>query len=188
MNPETDRELKRKDVIQKKEHRTKRDAISATKFDFIGDDKSQIFLMRKNYSQEMCITLGFALLMIGLLGFVMPNLFAMHLGYILNVIHFVSGFTALVLGFKSVSAAKVFCALGGISYLSVGVSGFYFGSQGFATVGGVGEDQYLWRVIPEIIELASADHYFNSAIGVGFLFGLLFIMNVKTSKSHEFSL
>jgi len=94
----------------------------------------------------------------------------MHLSYALNIIHFVSGTAALVFGFRSTSAAKVFCAFGGLGYLSIGVFGFFFGRQDFATIGSVGEDQYLWKVIPETIELASADHYFNCAIGVGFSF------------------
>jgi hypothetical protein len=73
----------------------------------------------------VCKILGVVLLLVGLLGFAVPNLLGMHLTPIHNFIHLLTAAIALYLGFAgSVDAARTFCLAFGAVYLLLGVLGF----------------------------------------------------------------
>jgi Domain of unknown function (DUF4383) len=78
--------------------------------------------MAKTY----CKILGVAMLLAGVLGFVMPRLLGFHLTPVHNVIHLVTGALAAYLGFggSSYGAAQTFCRVFGVVYGLVALLGF----------------------------------------------------------------
>jgi hypothetical protein len=76
-------------------------------------------------AKTICKVLGAVFLVVGLLGFVAPNLLGMHLSVAHNIIHLISGALALYLGFAgSYNAARTFCLVFGAVYLLLGLLGF----------------------------------------------------------------
>src|SRR5215475_4717566 len=83
--------------------------------------KQRRFVMAK----AICKVLGVVLLIVGLLGFLSPNLLGMHLSGIYNIIHLISAALALYFGFvASPSAARTFSLIFGAVYLLLGALGF----------------------------------------------------------------
>jgi hypothetical protein len=75
-------------------------------------------------ARTLCKIMGTVLLLVGILGFAQPGLLGMHLTPIHNVIHLVSGATALYLGLNgSRSSVRQFCLVFGAVYLSLAVLG-----------------------------------------------------------------
>jgi len=69
--------------------------------------------------------LGFVFIVVGLAGFVMPNLLGMHLSLTHNLIHLISGAVALYFGYAaSYGAARSFCLVFGVIYLLLAIIGF----------------------------------------------------------------
>ncbi|HEX7674420.1 MAG TPA: hypothetical protein VF412_09620 [Bdellovibrio sp.] len=124
---------------------------------------------RKNYAQEVCVVLGFTFFVVGLLGFVMPYFLNMHLSYMLNVIHFVTGLAALWFGFQGLQTAKRFNYIAGAIYLVLGLLGYVAGVHGAASVANPVEDDFLWVAIPRVLELGSVDHVVNIVAGLIFI-------------------
>jgi hypothetical protein len=76
-------------------------------------------------AKAICKVLGIVFLIIGLLGFIFPNLLGMHLSGIHNIIHLISAALALYFGFvASPSAARAFSLIFGAIYLLLGALGF----------------------------------------------------------------
>ncbi len=76
-------------------------------------------------AKAICKVLGVIFLVVGLLGFVFPNLLGMHLSGAHNVIHLISAALALYFGFAaSPSAARSFSLIFGAIYLLIGALGF----------------------------------------------------------------
>jgi hypothetical protein len=76
-------------------------------------------------ANTLCKILGVVLILIGITGFVYPNLLGMHLTQVHNIIHLVSGVLALYFGFfASWSAARTFSIIFGAVYLLLGIIGF----------------------------------------------------------------
>ena len=76
-------------------------------------------------AKTLCKILGVVLLLVGLLGFALPNLLGMHLTAIHNVVHLVTAVIALYLGFAgSAGGARTFCVVFGAIYLLLGILGF----------------------------------------------------------------
>src|SRR6266542_1584955 len=79
--------------------------------------KQRRFVMAK----AICKVLGVIFLILGLLGFVSPNLLGMHLSGFHNIIHLISAALALYFGFAaSPSAARTFSLIFGAIYLLLG--------------------------------------------------------------------
>jgi hypothetical protein len=77
--------------------------------------------MAKTY----CRILGVAMLLAGVLGFVMPRLLGFHLTPVHNLIHLVTGALAAYLGFAgSYAGAQNFCRAFGVVYGLVALLGF----------------------------------------------------------------
>jgi hypothetical protein len=118
-------------------------------------------------AKTIATLLGVVFLLVGLIGFAVPDLMGAHLSPAHNVIHLVSGAISLYLGLKgSLSAAKTFGLAFGAVYLLLGVAGFALGtsSDGHAS---------LLRVIPGTLELGQMDHIIHVAIGGLYLIGAL---------------
>ena len=76
-------------------------------------------------AKAICKVLGVVFLIVGLLGFVSPNLLGMHLSGIHNIMLLISAALALYFGFAaSPSAARTFSLAFGAIYLLLGALGF----------------------------------------------------------------
>ena len=114
-------------------------------------------------AKTVCKILGVVFLLVGVLGFVTPNLLGAHLTTPHNVVHLVSGAIALYLGFAgSLSAARAFCLVFGVLYLGLGILGMAVGTAPDRT----------WIVGP--LHFGQADHGIHVLLGVVFLAGGLF--------------
>ncbi len=122
-------------------------------------------------AKTFCKILGVAFLLVGVLGFTpILNFLGAHLTPIHNVVHIVSGLVALYFGFAgSLSAAKGFCYIFGVAYLTLGLLGLVLGNPA---------ENRMWHVGP--LMLGAVDHGLHMILGVAFLAGGLF-----TKKTGE---
>jgi hypothetical protein len=136
------------------------------------------------YAQEVSVIMGFAFLIIGLVGFVVTDLAQLHLGYAHSVIHFISGLLALWFGFSSYTAAKRFDITFGIIYGLLGLFGFAYGKPGTPSMGNMSKDAHLWKFIPEKLELGTTDHALHILIGVIFIAGAFLTFRGKNKTAR----
>ncbi|HET8783340.1 MAG TPA: DUF4383 domain-containing protein [Pyrinomonadaceae bacterium] len=114
-------------------------------------------------AKTVCKILGVVFVLVGLIGFVKPDLLGAHLSMYHNIVHLVSGAVALYLGFAgSLTAARAFCLVFGVVYLGLGILGMAVGT---------GADR-MWEVGP--LHFGQADHGIHILLGVVFLAGGLF--------------
>src|SRR5690348_13622409 len=114
-------------------------------------------------AKTVCKILGVVFLLVGVLGFVKPDLLGAHLTMPHNLVHIVSGVIALYFGFAgTLSAAKAFSLVFGVVYLALGILGMALGTG----------EQRMWIVGP--LHLGQADHGIHILLGVIFLAGGLF--------------
>jgi len=105
--------------------------------------------------------LGVVFVLVGLLGFVMPNLLGAHLSTTHNLVHLISGAVALYLGFAgTLSAARLFCIVFGIVYALLGICGFLLGD---------GADRMF--NVAGLLHLGMMDHIIHIVLGLLFLIG-----------------
>lgn len=113
-------------------------------------------------ANRIATILGVLFLLVGLLGFVMPDLLGAHLTFAHNIIHLVSGAISLWLGLKGTpGGAKTFCLVFGLVYLLLGVVGFLIGT---------GDDRML-TLIPDQLMFGTMDHIIHILLGAIYLFG-----------------
>jgi hypothetical protein len=118
-------------------------------------------------AKTVCKSLGVVFLLVGLLGFVKPDLLNAHLSTAHNLVHIVSGAIALYFGFAgTLSAAKAFSLVFGVVYLALGILGMALGT---------GDDR-MWMLGP--LHFGTADHGIHILLGVIFLAGGLFTKRV----------
>jgi hypothetical protein len=107
-------------------------------------------------AKTVATILGIVFLLVGLAGFVAPNMLGAHLSTTHNIIHLASGAISLYLGLAgSLPAARMFCLAFGAVYLLLGVAGFVLGS---------GEGR-MFHVIPGALELGTPDHIIHVLLG-----------------------
>src|SRR5918992_813740 len=126
-------------------------------------------------AKTICKLLGVVFLLVGIIGFVKPDLMGTHLSMAHNLVHILSGILALYFGFAgSLSGARGFALAFGAVYLLLGIVGFIMGSPGASTIANMTmEDGRLWKVIPGTLELGTADHAVHILLGIVFLAGAL---------------
>ncbi|HEX8255497.1 MAG TPA: DUF4383 domain-containing protein [Thermoanaerobaculia bacterium] len=135
-------------------------------------------------ANRIATILGIGFLLVGILGFVMPEALGMHLSMTHNVIHLVSGAAALYLGLKgSPSAAKSFCLTFGAVYLLLGIAGFVAGGDADPTVPGP-HDSRLLKVIPGAFEVGTMDHIVHILLGALFLISGLMTKTVRPTTER----
>ena len=111
-------------------------------------------------AKTVCKLLGLVFVIVGIAGFVAPELLGAHLNLPHNVVHLISGAIALYLGFSgSASAARAFCLIFGIVYLLLGVCGWFLGTGG----------EHMLTIGP--LMLGKMDHIIHILLGVIFLVG-----------------
>ena len=126
----------------------------------------------KSAAQKFCIGLGVFLLVIGMAGFAIPNLWGARFGAVHNVIHIISGVIALWYGAgRSALSAKRFSQLIGGFYLLMGVVGLLLGA---------GNADALWRALPNILEFGTVDHFLHLAVAAAFFLGALLTLRHKS--------
>jgi hypothetical protein len=128
-------------------------------------------------AKTICKLLGVVFLLVGIIGFIKPDLLGAHLSMAHNLVHIISGILALYFGFAgSLSGARGFALAFGAVYLLLGIVGFIMGSPGTpeaTTLAHMGSDARLWKVIPGTLELGTADHAIHILLGIIFLVGAL---------------
>ena len=118
-------------------------------------------------AKTVCKILGVVFLLVGLIGFVNPNLLGAHLNAAHNVVHLVSGALALYFGFAgTLAGAKNFALAFGVVYLGLGVIGLGMGTP----------PDRMWMLGP--LHFGQADHGIHILLGVIFLAGGLFTKKV----------
>ena len=122
-------------------------------------------------AKTIATLVGVVFILVGICGFLKPDLLNAHLGTLHNVVHLVSGAVSLYFGTKGTLAqARTFCLVFGIVYGLLGIVGLFAGS---------GADKML--NLPGGLMLGTMDHYIHIAIGVLFLIGGFM---TKTSASN----
>jgi len=112
-------------------------------------------------AKTVCKILGVIFVIVGIAGFVAPNLLGAHLNPAHNLVHIVSGALALYFGFAgSAGAARGFCIIFGIVYLLLGIVGWFMGT---------GADHMF--AIGTLLMLGKVDHIIHILLGVIFLAG-----------------
>lgn len=125
-------------------------------------------------ANRVATILGIGFLLVGILGFVMPNLLGAHLTLAHNIIHLVTGAVSLWLGLKGTpAAAKNFCIIFGIVYLLLGVAGF---------VAGDGADRML-EILPGQLMFGTMDHIIHVLLGAIYLIGGLATQTVRAART-----
>lgn len=138
-----------------------------------------------SYARQVCLFMGVILFFVGLIGFVMDNFLAAHLSYVHNVIHVISGILAVGFGYYGLQAAKNFSYTFAAIYGLLGVAGFIVGTQGMSTVGHIGEDRFLWKIRPEVLELGTTDHVIHILVAAIFLAGAIYTSKRKPKASLQ---
>ena len=111
-------------------------------------------------AQTLCKVLGIVFILVGLLGFAVPNMLGFHLTPIHNVIHILTGILACYFGFAaSHDAARTFSIVFGVVYLLLGVLGFVAPGIVAAVIG---------HPMPNGNDLAP-DNIFHVVVGLVFL-------------------
>lgn len=130
-------------------------------------------------ANQVCWYMGAAFIVIGLTGYIVPNLLAAHLSPAHNIIHIVSGLAAWGFGFfTNDRTAKKFCYGFGTFYGLLGVAGFIFGRN----IDGM---RFIWRFIPGTLELGLADHLIHIVIGAIFIAGGYITLRGTTTKGER---
>jgi preprotein translocase subunit Sss1 len=138
----------------------------------------KLFLKKERKERIMAKTiatvLGVVFLLVGIIGFVKPDLLGTHLSLAHNLVHIISGAVALYFGLAgTLSGARLFCLIFGAVYLLLGIVGFVAGGEGTVTAGmpGMSPDPNLFKVLPGTLELGRWDHIVHVLLGIVFLIG-----------------
>lgn len=110
-------------------------------------------------AKTVCKLLGVTSVIFGSAGFFWPHLLGTHLNFTHCMLHIVLGAIAAYIGFAgSTGAALVFCLLGGLGNLLLGVGGWLLGT---------GPDRMFY--IDDLLMLGKPDHIIHAFLGVAFL-------------------
>lgn len=111
-------------------------------------------------AKTIATIIGVVFILVGIVGFMSPNLMDAHLGKLHNVIHLVSGAASLYFGMKgTLASARSFCIGFGVVYGLLGLCGFLVGT---------GEHRML--ELP-YLALGTRDHMIHIVIAVLYLIG-----------------
>jgi hypothetical protein len=169
METETDREIRRQPDKRKNSPEDVR------------DDRSQLivtpdippaiyFRERMSVANQTCWYMGFFLVAIGVVGFVVPDLWEFHLSFAHNMVNAVAGILTLWVGLtRKAPTAKRFAFWFGMAYFLFGASGYFFGQSLF--IDGAERARYYMVLIPDKFELGRWDHYLHAAVGLVLMAG-----------------
>jgi hypothetical protein len=119
-------------------------------------------------AKTIATLLGIGFLLVGLVGFVAPNLLGAHLNTAHNLVHLITGAVSLYIGLKgTLSGARLFCLAFGAVYLLLGLVGYLLGTPGPGPEGVHGDR--IWDL--GILTLGRADHVIHLLLGAIYLIG-----------------
>lgn len=122
-------------------------------------------------AKTVCKFLGALFLIMGIVGFAVPDLMGAHLSTLHNIIHLVSGAAALYLGMRgSYPAARKFCLGFGVFYGLLGLAGLFMG-HGVAGVAPHEHSSHMMKLIPGQLELGGVDHAIHIVFAALFIIG-----------------
>lgn len=126
--------------------------------------------VERSLPQKICMTMGWVLVILGVLGFMAPGFLGMHLSVAHSTLQLFFGVLSLIFGLSEKSGpAYTFSWIFGAFYVLLGIAGFFFGSMGFPTVGNLlHEERFLWSIAPNVLEFAANDHIIHILIGAIF--------------------
>lgn len=132
--------------------------------------QSHHILPPRTLGQKVCIGMGIIFSILGIGGIVIPGLAGMHLSFLHNIIHLVSGVLALWSGYSDDIKRAYNYSIGfGFFYGILGLGGFFLGEPGFPGVGHMEADNHLLRILPNALEFGSVDHVIHIIISGVFL-------------------
>jgi hypothetical protein len=132
---------------------------------------NQIIGAKRNPLQNVCFGMGLLFLLLGVIGLVVPGLFKMHLSFLHNVIYIVTAFMAFFSAQSSdPEKSRTFAMMIGLFYGVLAFLGYVVGQPGYPGIGNLSEDQYLLKIIPNVLEFGRRDHAFHLAICAILLF------------------
>lgn len=138
----------------------------------IGANRTFVPFVR-SYARETSIVVGVLMIVMGLLGFVVPNLLGAHLSYAHNSIFIAAGALALWFGTDSERAAKAYSYVAAVFFGCLGVLGFILGSPGIGSVANTTQDANLWTVVTGALQFGTVDHVIHLIVAGAFLAGAL---------------
>jgi len=124
-------------------------------------------------AKTICTILGVAFILVGIVGFIVPDFLGTHLSLVHNLVHIISGAAALYFGLAgSLRGARMFCLVFGAVYLLLGLVGFLGpgGAHSMPNMPGA-NDSNLLKVLPGNLELGIMDHIVHILLGIVFLIG-----------------
>lgn len=127
----------------------------------------------RSYARETSVVVGVLTIVMGLLGFVVPNLLGAHLSYVHNSILIATGALALWFGTDSERSAKAFSLVAAVCFGIMGILGFVLGVPGIGTVANTAEDANLWTIVTGSLQFGTVDHVIHLLIACAFLGGAL---------------
>lgn len=127
---------------------------------------------------RVCRAVGWAMMVIGVLGFAAPLLLGMHLGFLHSVLYIVAGAFALWHGQNATTERAVrFSWILGAVFAFLGIIGLVIGEPGVPAMGNVVEstqDPFLLEVIPGWLEFGRWDHVAHLVLGTALLLSAVF--------------
>lgn len=129
----------------------------------------------------VCMVGGSVLMLIGLAGFVAPNLFGMQLTWAHNLIHIIAGAAALYYGMNAgVSMTRNFSYILGGIFALLGVAGFIFGVNTNVAIVALNYDSFWWSLSAGNLMFGTPDHIMHLVYGAVFIIGA-----ALTSKKYD---
>jgi preprotein translocase subunit Sss1 len=126
-------------------------------------------------AKTVATILGAGFILVGLIGFLIPNFLGMHLSVAHHLVHIITGAAALYFGLAgTLGGARLFDIIFGAVYALLGIVGFLVGGPASPTLpgmAGMGTDSNLFRLIPGVLELGTMDHIVHILLGAIFLIG-----------------
>ena len=124
-------------------------------------------------ANRIATILGAGFIIVGIVGFIAPDMAGMHLSVAHSIVHLVTGAVSLWFGLKgSPGGAKSFCIAFGIVYALLGVVGLFMGGAGVPTPPVPGpQDMRLFKILPGVLEFGTMDHSVHILLGGIYLFG-----------------
>jgi len=128
-------------------------------------------------AKTIATILGIGFILVGIVGFLAPDMMGMHLSTVHNLVHILSGVIALYFGFAAThAAARSFCIVFGLVYGLLGILGFALGNPG---------PERMLTVIPDQLMLGRMDHIVHIVLGALFILGGLAAVPATTTTVVE---
>jgi len=143
-------------------------------------------LKYRSFSDILCILGGALFVVVGIIGFAVPNFLGMNLSIAHNIMHLASGVLALWVGFAaSHRHVTLFSFILGLAYLALGILGFIYGNRDASVLYSSGLTEYRLDLIPGVLSISKANHLNNILMGSLFVLAGLFAYRFnRTERVH----